>query len=339
MPDRDDDRAVEQMRQWMTSHDLLPPVPRGPAEPAEVLRKITSSTPGPQHPARYLLGAAAVVLVALVVVAQAVWTAPPTTAAGAPAMLTYSDGDPHRLADAPGGTTALLGAAATAARAEPAPGTGPIQHVTSYGWLKSSTDDDPLQLVPTMTSSWLMPDGSARIAQQRSRPLHDDGTLETSPPGGTSAVDDLPAGAHDPSLAQSLPRDPATVVSAVQEAFSGAGANCTESTVCQVAALKALWATYVVPPDLAAAIWEALANDQSMHSLGATVDRLGRPVLAVAYAPDARSVEVLLISAETGQLSGTESISLDPDVVDEPPAVTSFTALTDTRWVDEVPSR
>lgn len=371
MSENDDDLTPDQLRDWMAGHGLLPTVPAAdPDEREALLARITAApdssriTAAPDGTAsaatpdratspsaatrswsRFRLRrtpvailVAAVLVAVLIVVVQGTWTATPTAASGPPAMLTYSGGDAANAGDAEPAAATLRAAATIAAAQKARDATeGTIQHVVTYGWLGAFGDDkDANELIPTQTSKWLSADGSMRVTQQRMVAMRADGTLDPHPVGGTEATDEFPAGSFPADLAATVTRDPATVLDALAAGFVPGSAGCGSDTSCRLSTVQTLFESYVVPPDLAAAVWTALLDDEDLRSLGTTTDRLGRPALAIAMpATSTFTGTVLLISTETGQMSGWEMITLDPSLLGVAPAVLSFESVSTVEWVDE----
>jgi len=346
--DPDPDEEPRALREWMNDHGLVPPVDHLLHDSDELDRiaaQITStSRPAASQVRRRpvaLAAVAAVLLVGIVVVAQPLVTAQPVTAAGTPRMLTYSIDDLQHLEQTLDAEAALNRAADRADHAEAITGTGEVQYVASYGWLlsDSSTSDivDSTQgaVYPTTTSQWLMPDGSLDIDQQRAAALNLDGTVHPTATADLAVSGDTaPAGTYDPTLAKTLPRDPTAIAAALTTALSLTGCD-TMRAQCLVTAIVTLSTTYVVPPDLTATLWRALALERDVRSLGATTDRFGTPVQAVALTTlDPDTIEVLLISTATGHLTGTETVTLRSDTLHlNTPTVTAFTAIRQTGWV------
>jgi hypothetical protein len=346
-PSSDQADEVRELGSWMGEHGLLPTIPpelaADPEQGAQLLRRILAAPAPPRRRVSRLpglLAAAAVMLIVLVVAGRDLLTSEPSAAAGTPAMLSYTADLDHLDRADPAGP-ALAAAARTAGRAPTAGRTGTVQHVASFGWLLT-VDSTETAVYPTETEQWLAPDGSTRVDQRRSHPLNLDGTISTTgtATGRAAATDTTPAGTTDPGRAAALPRDPAQLAPALIAAFSLPA--CDQSPAvhahCVVIAIEDLYAQYVVPNDLAAALWQVLAAEQGPVSLGSTTDRFGAAVTAVALETTPGStVEILLVSTATGQLTGTETVTLvDPRLGIDRPTVSSFTAIRQSRWVARV---
>ncbi len=281
------------------------------------------------------VAAAAAVAVAVVVLPQGT---PPAVASGAPPMLAYPV-DPAALA-AGGGAPArevLLDLAATAdARPDPA-AAGRVQRTLAQGWYATTTDGADgaeTTIEPTVTETWLRPDGSAVAAEWRGEPLGADGLLprvDTSPEAAT--VDRLPAGTFDADAAAGLSTDPATLRAQLLAPLAGVG--CTPDAPpataawCLYLAVTDLGDRSVVPAAVDAAVWRLLAEEPGVTLAGEVTDRAGRTAEAIAVAggPPGSDpvVRVLLVDRATGRLSGREEVTLSSAALDvTEPTVTLF---------------
>jgi hypothetical protein len=225
---------------------------------------------------------------------------------------------------------------------------GSVQYVAWYGWdfTAQVTDTGTGNVVqPTESRHWLAADGSGRISQHRTNPRGTDGQFNPSLPSSTAgpeSSDDFDPGAFDAALSASLPRDPAALRAALLDLMGGVRCQPTPeaATSCLVNEVRALYAQFVIPPDLAAALWTVLAGEPSLKDLGTTIDRLGRPARAIALdaaAGDAETVTVLLISPGDGQLIGTETVTLEEPALEiDRPTVTGFETYTARTWVAAV---
>jgi hypothetical protein len=160
---------------------------------------------------------------------------------------------------------------------------------------------------------------------------------------GNEGTDDYPAGSLDPAIPDRFPRNPAALRTALL-AYKNMGAACppdpSQQTPCLMTAVRDLYSQYVIPPDLAAAIWTVLADQPDLKYLGTTTDRAGRAAKGIAYqiaTQDAAIVTVLLIDPEDGQLIGTETVTLkDPALGVDRPTVTGFETYTARAWVANI---
>ncbi len=255
-------------------------------------------------------------------------------------MLTYDSAGPGDLVAAPSATGVLTQAANAAASASEPDGVGTVQYVTTRGWLFGADVNSPGQLnavvYPTITRWWLAADGAVRVDQQRDTPLGLDGRLANDGVGSIepSGSETLPPGTIDARLTARLSTAPADL--RAELVATQVGLPCDQDarwqTECLTLAVQQIYDQYVVTPQLASAIWTVLAGEEPLRDLGSTVDRLGRPAIAVALPSDPtqaeQSVTVLLISNATGAYLGREAITLRDDSlsIDEP-TVTGFSAL------------
>lgn len=360
----DSQREIEALRHLVHEHHLVarhePETPAiTTADSVRLARTITATHPErhgrTRTPARArrrtlaVLGAVAA-CAALAVVVAGVFRPTVSEAATTPRMLDYTLTDPRSsLNDAPAAAHTLTDAAdAAQSNAEPT-GTGDVQYVASYGWSLSIEHDasgTTSRIFPTFTRSWLAADGSATVTQSRGSALDTDGHASPDAPTGIGGTDVLPIGTLDAGLTARL--DATTDEPALHDALLQLveGLPCDQDTrwqaQCLVEAVQQVYNLNVVPPALAARLWELLSEETAIKDLGTTTDRLGRAALAIALPSDPQdtirtTVSVLLISPGTGQLTGTETITLTDTVspVTEP-TVTSFTAWTDRRWVNAV---
>jgi len=354
----DAELEIEALRRLLHEHDLVErhdpePAPITAAGSARLARSITAAHPAPlaraRAPRRALttVGAIAACVGLAIAVVVGVVRAPVSEAATTPRMLDYSLTDPRMpLVDAPAATDALTAIAQAARSSNDPTGIGDVQFVANYGWYLSIEHDatgTTSQIFPTFTRSWLAADGSATVTQSRGSALDTDGRTSPDTPAGIGGTDVLPVGTLDAGLAARL--DATTDEPALQTALLelSAGLPCDRDTrwhaQCLVEAVLQLYNLYVVPPTLTARIWDILGHETAIHDLGTTTDRMGRPAVAVALPSDPddtirTTVSVLILSPDTGQLTGTETITLSDTVspVTEP-AVTSFTTWIDRQWV------
>ncbi len=295
------------------------------------------------------MAVAALVVVALVV-SGVVWQTWRSTTADArtPALLHFSDADLASVLAGQGepARESLLGLAAAAGAQPVVPGHGD-QQVSSYGWYLDTTIDQSGTatnvLAPMFTTTVLRPDGSMSSREARARALDVHGNVVDGqyPPGGQVAGDDLPAGTFDATRAATLPRDPVALRNALITAFAGEGATLDPGAEAGLLlqAVIDLYQREVVGPDLAAALWTALADEPAIVRLGTTTDRLGRPGVAVA-APtgqqDAPAMVALVISPDDGHLlEWDDVVAAVPDLGIDEPAVTAFQAFLSAEWVPE----
>ncbi len=349
----DDDREIEEARAFFREHGLLPPIPEQYSEDDEDAERLRErilaqgrARPGTNR-RRVLLAAAAAIVVAIGGGAYALLHSAPATAAETPAMLTYSAASPESVDSAPPAADVLTSAARSAATAPASHATGEVQYVATYGWSLSvqvdSTSPVQVAIYPTFTQWSLPPDGAVRVAESRSAPLGLDGRLtadvENAPDEVTS--ESSPVGTIDPDVARHLSGDPATLRTQLLD--TQAGLPCDQDArwqaECLVRAVQMLDDQYVVAPQIASAMWSVLADESALHSLGTTIDRLGRPADAVALPPEpgqpSEAVLVLLLSESTGAYLGTETVTLvNPALEIDQPTVTEFGMLSTAQWVE-----
>jgi hypothetical protein len=291
------------------------------------------------------MAGAACAATAVVVVAVLTGQSSQAPAAAEPAVLHFSKlGVAPALAGATNSARGALESLATTAAQQPDDhGTG-TQQITSYAWYLTvsgdATGNVAVAVAPTFSTFTLRPDGSATNHETRSAALDSDGRLIKAgayPAGGHESTDEFPAGTLDPNAAADLPRDPTELRSTwlTQQSGSGCDASRPARAACLYYALVDLHAHYVVSPDLDAATWSALA-DEDFLDLGTTTDRLGRKSVAVAVPPvpgsDAQLL-VLLVDPRTGALNGWEQVAQSVGQKALPaPAVTSFQAYREASW-------
>ncbi|WP_311208459.1 MULTISPECIES: CU044_5270 family protein [unclassified Aeromicrobium] len=292
------------------------------------------------------LVAAAAAAVAIAVVFR---PASSPVVADTPPLLDYEFAAAVRVAYAPGEPAepalSLLSQAAEEATAPS--GTGPVQHHVSDNWFSDQDDSGNSVITPRVTQTWLEPDGSLLTTDTVGRQLTSDGrgiptdapTYSTSP-----STDQLPAGTVDAAFVERLSTEPDALKSQLLSR-----ADCPDSarpsaqrSLCLYDELRVLFSTYVVPPDVAGAAWEALRGEVGFTTLGSVEDRAGRNGVAISLVSDVRPEYrfILIGSPETGQLLGTEEILIkpDPNLDVEAPSVISFTAITTATRVEKAPT-
>lgn len=289
---------------------------------------------------RLPLVAAVVVLVVVAVVSLV----RPSPAVAAPPGLHYSVADPAD-AGAAGSASARdeLRRLAEAVMSGPAEARGNQQFVDAYGWyLAIDSDAARGSVIPISSRSWLAPDGSSLTRTAAGTPLRTDGSLDPDPIGEPSEPVgeqvNPPGSFLDPTLA-ALPREPDALRADRLGQLPGlCDSDEVTATWCLLTDLVSLASLHVLPADLAAAYWTVLAEDPNVVLLGNATDRLGRDVVAVAgppfdegYGP---SVTVILLEATTGRMVGSETVTLESDLLGiTEPTVTGFTAIRTARFV------
>lgn len=326
--------------------------PPGPPEASEP-RPADGRPGGARRHQRGRRRAAALAVAAATVVVAVVGSqlsSTPTAVAGGAPSLTYSEGAPEAAWDGslPSARDALVELATVAEDAPDLPRTGDVQHISRYSWLSETTTDDDTTtttVYPTADEWWVGPDGSARSVQRRAEAVGYDGRVDTtasgSAAGPVSSDDFFPGSVAAPFAVAELPTDPEGVESALLDRMPQEYAeNPAYHDTVLVESAADLSRTFIVPQDVASAMWTALSDAPTIQLLGDTTDRLGRPGVAVAV-PDSLSkdsgieaVTVLIISPTDGQLLGTETVTLDDPTIDvDEPTVTGFTTVVDRSWV------
>lgn len=232
-----------------------------------------------------------------------------------------------------------------AAKAEISPdeGSGLTQYVATTGWSTATVGGDrATAIVPFKRDVWIGPDGAALASERQGTALLPDGTLDPNPAVNPidEASDRVPPGTFD-GIPEALSRDPDRLRVQLLEGREPECQRLDRAGSCLIEAIFIHATTYVLPADLNSAFWRMLADTPHVHMLGRTVDRMGRPAIAIAGLPAETSsmttVDVLLLDPETGRILGHESVSLESSLIDiDGPSVTSFTTITDSRWVAEI---
>lgn len=369
-----DDNDVAELRDLMRAAGMLPPVPVHLADDvdarerllAQILTEATGSPaapvpapvahPGgwsgkarrrpsahlPSRPRRRSLALVVAGTFALVAFLGAQLSSGQQALAGTPPALIFSEADPLDVAAgaAPSATQTLADLADVAQSAPQASGAGEVQRIVTYSWgLEIDGGTDATSVIPTQSTWWLAPDGAIHSLQHRTDPVRPDGTIDpTATPSHAAAVtiDDFPAASFDAGYVNRLSRDPDTLTADLMALVGSptCGGDATRAS-CLFTAVQQLYSQYVVPGDLAGAIWSCLAAQTGVADLGSTTDRFGRSGIAVALVTAVpHAVAVLVISPATGQLLSAETITLsDPALEITVPIVTSFTMWSSSSFV------
>lgn len=269
-----------------------------------------------------------------------------------PAVLDFEFAAAEEIAVAPGQdpTAALQQLADAASRLPAQPARSGTQYIVTDNWYadieaKTAAEAEAANsaLVPQISEKWLAPDGSLRIVERRDDPLPADG--RGLPAKGewddqpTTADETLPAGSVDPDLSSTLPTDPKALR---DELLDKAG--CTETapgttrSFCLQQQILTLNHEHVVSPQLTAAIWTMLRDEEGFRSLGEVKDRAGRTGIGIsliaADRPEFR--QVLIADPKTGRVLGTEEILISPvdGIALKVPAIMSFTAILESKYID-----
>lgn len=296
---------------------------------------------------RMLVGVAAAAAAALVAVVVLRPASSPVVA-DTPPVLDYEFASAVRIAFAPGQDPSeslkLLARASETDGA--ASGFGPVQHHVTDNWFSDQDEQGTSVITPRITESWLQADGSLTTVSSVGEQLRSDGRgVPTAAPtySDEPITEELPAGSIDANFPSTLSRDP-EVLRKQLLAHGGCSQDPEPSSArsfCLYNEVRALFQTWVIEPDLAAAIWRSLLGEEGFSSLGSVEDRAGRNGLGISFIGDQRPQYrfILIGSTETGQLLGTEELVIkrDPDLDIDPPAVVSFTTITVADRVDTGP--
>lgn len=311
--------------------DVVP----GHATPEDV----AGSTAASRHHGRWLLFAAAAAAIALIVTVTRIGPA----AMASPPSLRYTLAAPEQTASAPAAEDVLLELAQVAG-ITPVPGQGAVQYLASYNWTSPIDGDaERATIRPISQRWWIGADGSMVAEQHLGAELTPDGALDPDPPlqAPDYSRDVSPAGSM-PDVPGELPADAAELAEALLAEMSDECRSGPEAvSACLLEQVAWLYTTFLIPPDLASDIWQMLAAQSGVRTLGAAIDRLGRDVEAIAAPPResglGMGVLILLIDPETGRMVGTETVTLDTDYLEiDGPTVTGFTTLTDARLVTDI---
>jgi hypothetical protein len=217
---------------------------------------------------------------------------------------------------------------------------GGTQEVVTSGWfaqLDSRAASGSARLVPTVQRSRLGADGVLTMDSQHGRKLTSDGQLVQGVTGPPTAHEVMGPGTFDPGRAAALGSDTAKVRSVLLEHAACESDSGPAATACLFREVTALSHQWVLPGTLTAALWEILAEQPDVRSLGKVEDRAGRPgvgfAIDLAGPPHLRSI--LIVSRETGRLLGSEEVLTedDADTKVQAPAVYSFTTIVKSHWI------
>ena len=359
---------VDELRDLMSAAGVLPPLP--PALTADVASResllehilaearagdraladtdapVTALAPARRRmrdrSRRRLATLAAAGSLALVTVLGTQLSSGPEAVASSPALLAFSEADALDVMTgrAPSARATLTTLAAAALAAPAVQAGGDVQRVATYAWLfVQDGDTGTISTVPTQSVWWAAPDGAIRSTQSRTGAITQDGQIDPTASAlsePTASTDSFPAGSLVPSTLDALPRETTALTTELLTLVGGEmcmGDPVTQAS-CLATAVQQLFSQYVVPGDLAAALWSTLAEQPAVVDLGSTTDRFGRPGTAVAIAPAPgapEAVTVLIISPADGQLLGVETITVsDPGVSG---SLAGFTVWNPSAWV------
>jgi hypothetical protein len=217
---------------------------------------------------------------------------------------------------------------------------GGTQEVVTSGWfaqLDSAAASDSARLVPTVERSRLDADGVLTMDSQHGRKLTSGGHLVQGVTSAPTAHEVIAPGTFDPGRAVALGSDTAKVRSILLEHAGCEAPSGPAATACLFREVIALSHQWVLPGPLTAALWEILAEQPDVRSLGKVEDRAGRPGVGFAIdlpgPPHLRSI--LIVSRDDGRLLGSEEVLTedDPDTKVQAPAVYSFTTIVKSHWI------
>jgi len=294
----------------------------------------------------------------VVVMASSEPTPTQTMLAGIP-PLSFSLVGLNEVDAAPSAEQALDAARRIAAAAGQA-GNGDIQFISHLDHLigievRPNNTSAISTVAITRSDFWISPDGAARIDEtwgpevdvSQFSKLDVFGQLDvTAPIVGETTTTLIPAptairhtgeGVFTPWVIADLPRDPAKLRTALLQL----NRSCQlADDQCVIFTILMLNRQYVIPGDLAASMWQLLAEIPTVRDLGTTTDRIGRPALAFAHTlfpGESDEFEILLISPETGQLIGWEDVIVNDTRHNiSEPTVVGFTIWLESRFVEKV---
>lgn len=278
---------------------------------------------------------AAAAVLALVFVIVRPGQSPEPAAAGTPPLLRFEDVKPGTLPAA--GKPAAAALEKLAAKAETLPASaGPVQRVVLDSWWASTETSDTAParsaLVPVQRESYFQPDGTIRAIERRGAPLDQNGRIDPSLDslrGPVQSDDSFESPDPGPNYAETLPTNAATLRTTLEARQDPV--TCAEASGgCLVNDVVDLYHNYVLPPRLAAALWEVMSTDPSITYLGPTHDRLGRDAIAFTTpGVDGTSQSLVFVNPKTGAYLGDEVVlTKTSDAFSfTPPAVVSFSAL------------
>lgn len=233
--------------------------------------------------------------------------------------------------------------AGLAQRLPPALSDKPIQNIELDAWWPTSSfseggDKPRTALVPNRVSIYQTPDGERRTIERRGAPLDEDGRVSHEDPDWDDAplIDDTTVDL-DGDQGADYPSTLPLKVDELREQLAPTSACGEQTGGCLLSAVSDLYGGYVIDPELAALLWEAMASDPTITTLGETTDRLGRTaVVFTALSSDPHQQILVLADPDTGQFLGSEHVLIeeDPAVGFTPPAVVEFTALISSRRID-----
>jgi hypothetical protein len=215
---------------------------------------------------------------------------------------------------------------------------GDVQFVRNDGWW-FTPDVDPdgrpiaRELVPARSDHYYLPNGQMRVVELLGAPLDPAGGLVRDDGKWVQNADEtFDGGEMGPLYTQTLSTDPAVLVDQLVPDPAG----CRTIALCLALSIEQLHQTYVIGPELRAAMWSAFASVEGVWFLGETQDRLGRPALGFVFDSFDGQQHILYADQDTGAYLGYEAIITEDseEFGLEAPAVLHFIALAEARWID-----
>ncbi|HUX70020.1 MAG TPA: CU044_5270 family protein [Cellulomonadaceae bacterium] len=290
---------------------------------------------------------AVVALAVAVVLVVSPWSAPDTASAETPPILGYGlvGATPFGKAEGKPAEATLLQLARVAAARPAAPQPGDVAYVRTDNWFFTAVMDGKKRATgirPVSSETWTAPDGSGVRHDRTSPPLRVEGWLPPGGPTGTVVSTTLPAGTQVQPTASQLAA--AVGPSGVRTALLD-GIGCVPGSSdadCLLQDIPQVHNQQVVPGAVDSEMWQMLAAEKGVVTLGAVTDRAGRPAIAITTSLELVAPVrcVLLIDPSDGALLGFEQVAMDPKAgyVLDVPAVVGFTAYLASGWATSLPS-
>jgi hypothetical protein len=269
-----------------------------------------------------------------------------TAAADTPPVLRYEFVEAGRIAFAPGrpAKRQLLSLAKAARLARSPDSSGSSQYVRTMNWFAQvdvTSQGSSAALVPKIRELWLLADGTRISRELSGAPLSPDGRQASTKAvtSGSAAIERV-SGGKGADFVNRLGPDQATVRSELLRVSGCPDTTGAVAAECLLSEIGSLATEYVMPPSVLAAFWSVLSDEESLRSLGAVEDRMRRPGVGISMvsptAPQFR--HVLIVSAQTGRVLGTEEILIKSDekLRVHAPAIYSFTAVKVSRRTESV---
>ncbi len=290
---------------------------------------------------------AVVALAVAVLLVVSPWSTPEPASAATPPILSYGlvGATPFGKAEGKPAEATLLRLARVAAARPGAPQPGDIAYVRTDNWFFTASVDGKTRATgirPVASETWTAPDGSGVRHDRASPPLRLEGWLPPDGPTGTVVSTTLPAGTQArPTAAQlAAAAGPGGVRTAL---IDGIGcARGSSDADCLLQDIPHVHNQQVVPGAVDSEMWQMLAAEKGVVTLGAVTDRAGRPAIAITTSLELVAPVrcVLLIDPSDGALLGFELVAMDPKAgyVLDVPAVVGFTAYLASGWATSLPS-